>query len=112
MKVIYHVDENEKWQLCLGNVRNMLKYGEENKTTFEIEILANSTAVEKLKKESEWEQQINELLENGVVIAACQNALNAQKIIKEDLIDQITIVPAGVVELVIRQNEGFAYIKP
>ena len=65
-----------------------------------------------MKKESEWEQQINELLENGVVIAACQNALNAQKIIKEDLIDQITIVPAGVVELVIRQNEGFAYIKP
>lgn len=112
MKVIYHVDENEKWQLCLGNVRNMLKYGEENKTTFEIEILANSIAVEKLKKESEWEQQINELLENGVVIAACQNALNAQKIIKEDLIEQITIVPAGVVELVIRQNEGFAYIKP
>ncbi len=111
-KVIYHVDENEKWQLCLSNVRNMLSYGKENKTAFEIEILANSVAVLKLKKESEWESVIHELLEDGVVIAACQNALNAQKIMKEDLIEQIIVVPAGVVELVIKQNDGFAYIKP
>lgn len=112
MKVIYHVDENEKWQLCLGNVRNMLNYGKENQIVFEIEILANSVAVLKLKRESEWESTIHELLEDGVVIAACQNALNAQKIVKDDLIDRITVVPAGVVELVIKQNEGFAYIKP
>lgn len=112
MKVIFHIDENEKWQLCLGNVRNMLSYGKENKTIFEIEILANSAAVLKLKKGSEWESAIHELLEDGVVIAAYQNALNAQKMVKDDLIDRITVVPAGVVELVAKQNEGFAYIKP
>lgn len=112
MKVIFHVDENEKWQLCLGNVRNMLNYGKENKTVFEIEILANSEAVGKFKKGSEWETAMRDLLQNGVTLAACQNALNAQKIAKDDLIDHVTVVPAGVVELVIKQSEGFAYIKP
>lgn len=112
IKVIYHVDEMEKWDLCLGNVRNMLAYGQANHETFEIEILANSVAVKGLVKESELNESMVELLEKDVVIAACQNALHAQSLQKESLISKITIVPAGVVELAKKQNDGFAYIKP
>ena len=33
MKVIYHVDELEKWQKCIANVKNMLSYAQEKLAT-------------------------------------------------------------------------------
>ncbi|MFQ8584269.1 MAG: hypothetical protein ACLSA6_17965 [Holdemania massiliensis] len=48
----------------------------------------------------------------GVVFAACRNALRAQSIAPETLIEKTTVVPAGVVELAQKQQAGFAYIKP
>ena len=48
----------------------------------------------------------------GVKFVACNNALNIFDIKKENVIHFVGIVPAGVVELVKKQREGYAYIKP
>ncbi|HHY41379.1 MAG TPA: hypothetical protein GX514_00790, partial [Thermoanaerobacterales bacterium] len=40
------------------------------------------------------------------------NALAAHGIQKENIIEFVDVVPAGVLELVKKQNEGYAYIKP
>lgn len=42
----------------------------------------------------------------------CNNALNKFGIDREHLWNSASVVPAGVVELVRLQREGFAYIKP
>ena len=46
MKVIYHIDETDRWPLVLGNVKNMNAYYKEAKESCMIEVLANSAAVE------------------------------------------------------------------
>lgn len=45
MKVIYHIDEMDRWPLVLGNVKNMTAYYHEQKESYTIEVLANSAAV-------------------------------------------------------------------
>ena len=44
-KVIYHIDEREKWSLTLGNVTNMIVYYQAHHIDYQIEVLANSVAV-------------------------------------------------------------------
>lgn len=116
MRVIFHVDELEKWQLTLSNVNNLLTYAKEQQEVAEIIILANSVAVSALSSEgaikNNIEEQLQSLLANHVGIAACRNALKKENIEESTLITNVNVVPAGVAELVKKQAEGFAYIRP
>lgn len=116
MKVIFHVDEAEKWGTALANVKNFINYCEKEQEESEIELLANSVAVKtlvaELVKGTATEADLNLIAEKKVTIAACNNALNSYKIDRDSLLPFVTVVPAGVVELVKRQEQGFAYIKP
>lgn len=113
MKVIFHVDELGKWETAIGNVKNMLVYGKENHEAITIEILANSDAVECLShRNDEYQAVMEKLSEDGVSICACHNALMKKGISNGELYSFVEVVPAGVVELTIRQSEGYAYIKP
>jgi uncharacterized protein len=55
--------------------------------------------------------QIQELTKRGVVFAACENTMKDKKITKDQIIPEATFVPAAIVELVKRQEEGWTYIK-
>jgi len=48
----------------------------------------------------------------GVKFVACRNALKGQLVDEESLPDFVTVVPAGITEIVRKQAEGYAYIKP
>lgn len=112
MKVIYHIDEREKWTLCLTNVENMVTYYQQNEINYQIEILANSVAVKDYLKTGYYTQKIKELSLLNVQFTACHNALRSQNIELEELLDEVVVVDAGVIELALRQSEGFGYIKP
>lgn len=105
--VIFHIDEEEKWPLVLGNVKNFMA----DNMAAEIEVLANAAAVNGYQSGA-FVDQMRKLNDQGVQFVACQNALNAQHILKEDLYEFVSVVPAGVVELVKKQSSGYAYIKP
>ena len=110
-KVIFHVDEIDKWKLLLKNVTNLVDVIDINKCS--IEVLANSEAVKFY--DSNFSSDINameELNSNGVKFVACNNALIDNKIKKEELIYFIEVVPVGVLELINKQSQGYAYIKP
>ena len=112
-KVIFHIDENDKWNLLLKNVSNLLNAtdGEE----VYIEVLANSEAVKYYAPSQNFNADIEtmkNLHKKGVKFVACNNALAAHGIQKENIIEFVDVVPAGVLELVKKQNEGYAYIKP
>lgn len=112
-KVIFHIDENRKWKLLLANVSNLLDAidGE----SYDVEIVANSEAVKYYDTGQNLDSDVktmNELKEKGVKFAACNNALKANNIEKNHIIDYVKIVPAGVLELVEKQSAGYAYIKP
>ncbi len=111
IKVVFHIDEMEKWGLVIANVRNLLNGIEI--TESEIEIVANSKAVMRYVKNQENEESIfEELSRIGVQIVACNNALNSLKIERETIYPYVRIVPIGVKEIIEKQQKGYAYIKP
>lgn len=111
-KVIFHIDELDKWKLLLANVRNLLEAISDK--TVDIEVLANSEAVIYYQKNN-LDINIEEmeiLNKKGVRFLACNNSLRGLSIIPEELVDFIGIVPVGVLELVNKQMEGYTYLKP
>jgi hypothetical protein len=43
---------------------------------------------------------------------ACENTMKAQKLARADMLTGIGYVGAGVVEIMRRQQEGWAYLRP
>lgn len=116
MKVLYHIDSEANWNMVLDNVKNMLKYGEENSVQFHIEVVANGNAVtgllQSVAEDAQWYSEMNELSRKNVFFAACHNALKKFNPSGKPLCTFAKVVPAGVVEIAQRQEEGYSYIKP
>ena len=116
MKVLFHIDSESNWDMVLENARNMRKYEQERQVAFEIEIVANGAAVEGLQRavaqQSCWYASMAELSVERVVFAACRNALRKHNIDPGLLCEFVRVVPSGVVEIAMRQEEGYSYIKP
>lgn len=115
-KVIFHVDETALWGRALANIGNLIRYYEETKEQYEIELLVNGSAVELFAAEKAAEaglsEEIKEASRKGVYMAACGNALHNLNISRDSLFDFVTVIQAGVAELAAKQAQGFAYIKP
>lgn len=56
-------------------------------------------------------EKIKELKARGVDFVACENTLRERKIKREELVGECRTVPAGVVEIVLKQKKKWAYIK-
>jgi uncharacterized protein len=54
---------------------------------------------------------VTEATGNGVAVIACENTMKARKLSNEDINASVNRVPAGVIEIVTRQREGWSYIK-
>ena len=111
IKAIFHIDEYEKWDLLLTNVGNLLKGIDI--TDAHVAIVANANAVTRYKKDSGSDNTVlEELARKGVIVIACNNALNMFNIEKEMLYHYVQVVPIGVKDIIEKQLEGYAYIKP
>lgn len=115
MKILFHVDDTDRLSMAATNAANAVKYVQDNELTLEAEIVVNGEAVTGLVRrciEEPLYKSMKKLTDGKVRIAACQNALKAHQLSKEELCDFVTVVPAGVIELAKKQEEGYAYIKP
>ena len=64
-----------------------------------------------LKADSGVKQRIAEALKAGVRVNACQNTMSNAKLVPADMLPNISYVPAGVVEVMRKQQQGWAYIR-
>nr|WP_319487790.1 DsrE family protein [uncultured Caproiciproducens sp.] len=115
MRTIFHIDDSTNWNLILGNVQSMLDYAQKQSISFEIEVLANSLAVRQyaqISENNEIRSIMVDLAAKQIKFAACRKAVKNCKIDERDLFPFVELVPSGVVELTLKQSEGFAYIKP
>jgi intracellular sulfur oxidation DsrE/DsrF family protein len=111
-KIIIQVSDNDtaKWNLALNNAKNIQKdVGTDNVV---IEIVAFGPGVNMLKAESEVGNRINDAVDTGVQVNACQNTMRNFKLSKEDMNARVGYVPSGVVEIMQRQQQGYAYLRP
>ena len=111
-KVVFQVSDAEpaKWNLTLNNIRNVqTDLGANN---VEIEIVAYGPGLGMLKADSVAGNRVAEALAAGVSVVACENTMKNQKITRDDMLPKIGYVEAGVVQLMKRQQQGWAYIRP
>jgi len=113
-KAIFHLDwdQDEKLNLALENIKNLFK--EVPAQQCQISVVANGKAVNLFKKDkvSTHVETIEDLHKLGVRFKMCRNALANNHIQKQDLIEVCEIVPAGILEIIDLQQQGFAYVKP
>ncbi|GAB2613764.1 hypothetical protein GCM10027035_07880 [Emticicia sediminis] len=64
-----------------------------------------------LKGKSQFEPEINNLIGQGVSFVVCENSLKQQKLTKEQIFPKAGFVPAGLVEIIEKQEQGWSYIK-
>jgi len=111
-RVIFQVSDADpaKWNLALNNIKNVqTDLGAANT---EVEIVAYGPGIGMLKADAVIANRVIDAMAQGVKVVACENTMTNQKIKREDMIDKITYVKAGVVELMQKQREGWAYIRP
>lgn len=111
--LVLHMDSLDEniMRLVLRNAANYLNALPEEK--FQLVIVANGPAVRHfIRGERENEEAARALSERGVQFRLCANALRDNELDKEDLWPFCAIVPAGLVEIVKLEREGYAYIKP
>jgi len=111
-KVVFQVSDNDpgKWNLTLNNVRNVQADLGGDKVMAEVVVYGPGIGM--LKVDSPVAQRVADAVSKGVKIVACENTMKAQKLTKADMLGEIGYVPAGVVELIQRQGDGYAYIRP
>lgn len=111
-KLVVQVSDNDpkKWNLALNNMKNVQDALGRDKV--EIELVVYGPGIDMLKMESTAGNRVGDALAGGIRVVACENTMDAQKLTKADMLKNISYVPAGVIELMQKQQQGYAYIRP
>ena len=111
-RVVVQVSEADpaRWNLVLNNVKNLQDDLGADKVA--IEIVAYGPGIGMLKFDAPTNSRVSEAIKAGVIVSACENTMRNQKQVRADMHPTVTYVPAGVVQIVKRQQQGWAYLRP
>jgi uncharacterized protein len=103
-------DDAKKWNATLGNIHNIqLELGEKNVA---IAVVAIGPGLGMLLADSLAANRVQETMATGVEFLACGNSVKAQNIALDDLTEGTKVTTSGYVELMHRQQQGWAYLRP
>ncbi|SDU78988.1 DsrE family protein [Arcanobacterium phocae] len=112
IKLVFHVNENNRWPFTIRSVDNFLLHSGIEGTN--VTVVANGEAVRsfsQLDVEPHRMSRIRELAEKGVQFLVCNTGLEQRQVNKDMVPEFCTIVPAGIVEIARLQTEGYGYVK-
>lgn len=111
-RIVIQVSDNDpaKWNLALNNAKNLQE--DVGAANVDIEIVAYGPGIGMLKLESPTGSRIADAMKANVKVIACENTMRGQKITRDDMLPAISYVPAGVTEIMKKQTEGWAYLRP
>ncbi len=102
--------KNEDINHVLNSANNVMKfYGPEK---CEVCIVAYSKGINALMKHRLFAKRVRSLMTYDVEFIACGNTMRTFKMKKDELIEGVEVVTAGIVELIERQLRGWIYIRP
>lgn len=113
-KVLFHVelDAIEPLKVAIANINNLLKEIPVKEAS--IVLVANYKGpllFLKDKLDKQTYEDIKYLHEIGIEFLMCNNSLNNLNLRKEDLIEEVGITKAGILEIITRQADGYAYVR-
>ena len=97
---------------ALANIQNALN-DPRLKGKLDVELVVYGGAVATYKKDKPYfEKEVASLQKQGVIMAMCENTMKMRKISRDELFPIISYVPTANGELIIREQEGWAIIRP
>lgn len=106
------------FQLTDGDSSNHVKFIRQLNNILEaapnaqIEVVTHGMGIDLLKlKNNPFENPLKQLKERGVEFVVCENTLKQRNMKKEQFLPLAGFVPSAVLELVIKQEKGWIYIK-
>jgi len=110
-RALFQITDNDpaRWNLILNNMAN-LRDGVGGEGA-EIELVAYGPGLLMLKADSPVKERLAEALKSGVKINACQHTMRGMNFVPADMLPDIGYVPSGVVEVMKKQQQGWAYIR-
>jgi len=103
-------DSPKTWNQSLNVVKNLQSAYGKDKVDIEVVVFGMGSGM--LKLESPLVNRIDEALDSGVKVVMCENTMKGQKLTKDDMHPKIGFVPAGAVEIVEKQKQGWGGIRP
>lgn len=97
------------WKLTLNNIRNLTNGLAPE--SVEVEVVAFGPGISFLKRDAAEASEIAALEVKHVRFVACETAMHKANLQLTDLDAGVETVPSGIVEVVRRQEQGWAYIK-
>jgi intracellular sulfur oxidation DsrE/DsrF family protein len=107
-KVVLHAAEIDHWTFVVSNLRNLTQEWPRAR----LRVVVDGSAVTALQGENNLTRDLGEMVEKGVVVQVCPNALRDQGIDAASVPAYAQTTLGGVVALVLAQHEGYAYVKP
>jgi uncharacterized protein len=116
VKVVYHMNEDvARAPQTIRNIRNHMTADPKAK----IVVVSHAAGINFLLKDAKdpngnpFEVAVQDLTMKGVEFRVCEFTLQARKLEKSALIEDVKYVPSGVAEVSRLQfQEGYAYLKP
>lgn len=99
------------WNQALNVAENVQqRYGR----PVQVELVAFGQGLHMLRFESEVGARLKKAAVNGVALRACGTTMGKMKLTPKDLYQEagIQVVPAGAVQIIHRQEMGWAYVRP
>jgi uncharacterized protein len=111
-KVIFSVTDNDKgkWNLVLNNATAVQQ--NVGAKDIDVEVVVWGPGINMLKLESVVGNRVDELIEKGIRVVACETTMHDLKLSPQDMWPTIAYVPGGVIELMQKQQQGWAYVRP
>jgi hypothetical protein len=109
-KVVIQVStpDPRSWAQALNYTENLQE--ELGKENLDIELVALGQGIGILKLESPHATRVADAMKRNVTINACEVTMRRQKLTKDDMLSDIGYVPAGLVQIITRQRQGWNYI--
>lgn len=78
----------------------------------QIEIVLHGLGVDILRKNlSIYPEDLQKIAASGVKLVICENTLRERKIDKSDFPDFVSYVQAGIAEIILKEEDGWHYVK-
>jgi intracellular sulfur oxidation DsrE/DsrF family protein len=103
-------DDSKKWHAVLANIHNI--QAELGAGNVRIAVVVIGPGLGMLMADALTANGVQDAMAAGVEFVACGNSMKALKIDKADLIEGVGVTVAGYVELIRRQRQGWAYLRP
>lgn len=110
-KVVFDLtsDNQKLWDTLLNNVENVRK---ELGAKTEIEVVVHGNGLGLLLSKTNFQKaRIAKQSSEGIKFLACENTMKRKNVNKTDLYEFVGTVPAGLAEIIRKQQEGWSYVK-